>query len=142
MEKKIVKLFDVVENYYIIMNDGKISNYYRCPMNDQIEDACETVTRNEVVEIAMAIGHHAVKGMEQAEMQFAKYPLHLKRKVREHAFDLDEHDITKDDRIEEMSSQILFRHVCRYEGLLGSYSEIIMDWVHDIFDVDLREIKR
>lgn len=105
----------------------------------QTEDTVEEIARDRVLKEAKV--HRTMGDVEEIENRFSRYPRHIKRKVRQCVWDVDQNDITHDDKIEKMKPQEVLGYVCQWEGLLGSYNERLMDWVQDIFDVDLREAK-
>ena len=66
-----------------------------------------------------------------------KYPLHIMRKIRQ-TFDLEPDDESMDAEINSMSRMEAFSKVLEWEGIIG-YEYSIVDWVENIFEVDLRE---
>jgi hypothetical protein len=55
-------------------------------------------------------------------------------------YGLSKYDFSEDEEINQLSPNEVFEHVVKWNGLLGSYSETIKDWVKEIYGVDLDEI--
>lgn len=134
LASKFVQLF--VTDTHVYMYDG-------VTYMELNQEGSSHIDREYVLSKAMLYGKEAIRDMELGEQTYSKYPNYLKRKVREIRFNIDEYDISHDPEIEDMSPMSFFKSVCQYdEGLLGSYSDTIVSWVYDVFEVDLNEIER
>lgn len=54
---------------------------------------------------------------------------------------LDEYDFSKDEELNQMSSNEVFDNVLKWNGLVGGYSYTIKKWIKEIYGVDLDNIK-
>lgn len=63
------------------------------------------------------------------------YPENILRLVRQN-LDLEKIDTSMDEEINNMSRNEVLDRVCEWEGLIG-YSEVIREWIKDIYGVDL-----
>lgn len=68
-----------------------------------------------------------------------KYSDEIMRYLRQRE-GLDEYDFTKDDELNQMSSNEVFDNVVMWNGLIG-YSRTIKRWIKEIYGIDLEEIE-
>ncbi len=63
------------------------------------------------------------------------YPDYIMQRVRQH-LGLEEYDTSRDEEINNMSHNEVFKHVLEWEGIIG-YDYAIHGWIKDIYGVDL-----
>lgn len=52
---------------------------------------------------------------------------------------LEEDDVSADDKIMDMDRAEVFKRYCRWNGLLGSWYDTLLEVVENIYDVELEE---
>lgn len=67
-----------------------------------------------------------------------KYFYNIMAAVRQN-LGLEADDTSMDERINAMTRQEVLNRVCEWEGLID-YGETILDWIEDIWGVDLDDI--
>lgn len=50
---------------------------------------------------------------------------------------LSKYDFSKDEELNQMSSNEAFDNVVKWNGLLGGYSDTIKRWIKEIYNIDL-----
>lgn len=71
------------------------------------------------------------------DVDSAIYPNSIMRRLRER-MGLDPDDNSRDEEIELMSKREVFENILEWEGFIG-YTSSIIQWINDIFDVNLDE---
>lgn len=66
-----------------------------------------------------------------------KYPEYVMECVRRR-WGLKRYDDLRDEEINKLSSNEVFKHVCEWNGLI-EYAYIIKKWIEDIYKVDLNK---
>ena len=69
------------------------------------------------------------------------YPKNIMYELRQRE-GLDKNDTNKDDQLNSLSKNEVFREVLYWNGLLGGYDHTIKAWVKDIYGIDLNEIEQ
>ena len=69
-----------------------------------------------------------------------KYSENIMRKVRGN-LNLELDDTSRDGEIEVMSKREVLYRVCEWEGLFG-YRDTIINWIHQIYGIDLNKIDK
>lgn len=67
-----------------------------------------------------------------------KYSEEIMKYLRQRE-ELNKYDFSSDSEINKMSANEVFDNVIKWNGLLGSYSETIKNWVKEIYGVDLNK---
>lgn len=67
-----------------------------------------------------------------------RYNDEIMKAVRQ-SLGLDEDDESADDEIMSMNRKRVFKIYCRWNGLLGSWYDILLEVVENIYDVELKE---
>jgi hypothetical protein len=68
-----------------------------------------------------------------------KYPNYIMQKVRQNLGLEDEYDISKDEKINKMTPDEVWKRICEWKGLLGFYHEHIKHWIQDIYHIKLNK---
>ena len=69
-----------------------------------------------------------------------KYSENIMRKVRGN-LNLELDDTSRDGEIEAMSKHEVLYRVCEWEGLFG-YRDTIINWINQIYGIDLNKIDK
>ena len=72
------------------------------------------------------------------DIDSAMYPNNIMIRLRER-MGLDPDDDSRDTEIKLMSKMEVFENILEWEGFIG-YTHAIVQWINDIFDVDLENI--
>ena len=67
-----------------------------------------------------------------------RYNDEIMKAVRQ-SLGLDEDDESADDEIMSMNMKRVFKIYCRWNGLLGSWYDTLLEVVENIYDVELKE---
>jgi hypothetical protein len=69
-------------------------------------------------------------------MLIMTYPEHILKRLRQRE-DLDINDKSMDEEFNKYDPSAVFREVCQWEGLLGSWDETIKGWIYDIYGINV-----
>jgi len=77
----------------------------------------------------------SAKNWIDQQVSAPKYTNYIMEKVRQH-LGLEPYDTSRDEEINNMPHNAVFRHCLEWEGIIG-YDNAIADWIHDIYGVTL-----
>ena len=69
-----------------------------------------------------------------------RYPNNIMKRCRER-LGLKPDDTSKDDLINTYSPSKAFSECCKWEGLLGNWSDTLISWIEDCFEIELNDFE-
>ena len=128
-QERVSKYMEILDKY----DEGNSS--WNWGILDELTDE-ELFDENKVARKINIIQKHQIR----IENNPNKYSEDVMECVRQR-WGLEKYDDSKDEEINQLSSDEVLEHVCSWNGLLG-YAYTIKSWIKDIYKVDLDNVEQ
>lgn len=123
-QERVKKYMDILDKY----DEGNSS--WNWGILDGLTDK-ELFDENKVTEKINIIKNHQIR-IENNPNQYSEDVMECVRQ----RLGLEKYDTSKDEEINQLSSDEVLEHVCNWNGLVG-YAYMIKSWIKDIYKIDL-----
>lgn len=127
-QERVCRYMEILKQY----DEGNTS--WNWSILDTLDDK-ELFDEGKIIEKISIIHQHQMR----IENNPNKYSETIMECIRQR-LGLEKEDTSRDEEINELSSEEVFEHVCNWNGLLG-YAYTIKSWIREIYKVDLNNIK-